>query len=40
MIKYDKKKAAALAQQLLWELVGSIFVAAGIYNFAVQAQFP
>ena len=40
MLKYDKKKAAALAQQLLWELVGSIFVAAGIYNFAVQAQFP
>ena len=40
MIKYDKKKAAALAQQLLWEFVGSIFVAAGIYNFAVQAQFP
>ena len=40
MIKYDKKKAAAFAQQLLWELVGSIFVAAGIYNFAVQAQFP
>ena len=30
----------ALANQLLWELVGSIFVAIGIYNFAVQAKFP
>lgn len=26
--------------QLLWETLGSILVAAGIYNFAVQAHFP
>lgn len=29
-----------LAVQLFWEFVGSIFVAMGIYNFAVQAKFP
>lgn len=26
--------------RLFWEIVGSIFIAAGIYNFAVQAEFP
>ena len=26
--------------QLFWVLIGSIFIAAGIYNFAVQAKFP
>lgn len=26
--------------QIFWEIAGSIFVAAGIYNFAVQAEFP
>lgn len=26
--------------QILWECVGSAFVAAGIYNFAIQAEFP
>ncbi|MDO4489200.1 MAG: YitT family protein [Eubacteriales bacterium] len=30
----------ALAVQVLWEILGSIFVAIGIYNFAVQAKFP
>lgn len=29
-----------LAIQLFWECLGSIFVAIGIYNFAVQAKFP
>lgn len=29
-----------LMVQLFWEIIGSIFIAAGIYNFAVQAQFP
>lgn len=29
-----------LAMDLCWEFIGSIFVAIGIYNFAVQAQFP
>ena len=27
-------------KQLFWEVIGSIFVAAAIYNFAVQAEFP
>lgn len=26
--------------RIFWEIIGSIFVAAGIYNFAVQAEFP
>ena len=29
-----------LSIQLFWECLGSIFVAIGIYNFAVQAKFP
>lgn len=29
-----------ISVQLFWELIGSIFIAAGIYNFAVQAEFP
>ena len=29
-----------LAIQFFWECLGSIFVAIGIYNFAVQAKFP
>lgn len=29
-----------LAVQLFWEITGSIFIAAAIYNFAVQAEFP
>lgn len=33
-------RARAFAKQIFWECVGSIFVAAGIYNFAVQAKFP
>lgn len=28
------------AIQIFWEIFGSIFIAAGIYNFAVQAEFP
>lgn len=35
-----KKKNLKLARQLLMELLGSVLVAAAIYNFAVQAQFP
>ena len=27
-------------KQLAWEVVGSVCIAAGIYNFAVQAEFP
>ena len=33
-------KINELLVQMMWELVGSIFVAIGIYNFAVQAKFP
>ena len=33
-------KIRELLVQMMWELVGSIFVAIGIYNFAVQAEFP
>lgn len=35
-----REKAIEFAKQLFWECIGSIFVAAGIYNFAVQAKFP
>ena len=27
-------------RQIFWELIGSAFIAVGIYNFAVQAKFP
>lgn len=29
-----------ITTQIFWEVIGSIFIAAGIYNFAVQAEFP
>ena len=29
-----------IVKQISWEILGSIFIAAAIYNFAVQAQFP
>ncbi|MDO4468174.1 MAG: YitT family protein [Bacillota bacterium] len=29
-----------LSTQMGWELIGSVFVSIGIYNFAVQAKFP
>lgn len=38
MIK--KEKIVTILKQLMWEITGSIFIAAGIYNFAVQAKFP
>lgn len=34
------QKLKQFAVQFTWELIGSIFIAAGIYNFAVQAKFP
>lgn len=34
------KQFKPLAIQLFWEIIGSILVAAAIYNFAVQAAFP
>lgn len=36
-LNFDIKKAV---KQIGWEIIGSIFIAAGIYNFAVQAEFP
>jgi len=33
-------KTKELFNQIMWEVIGSIFVAIGIYNFAVQAHFP
>ncbi len=38
--QFSMQKATIFATQLLWEFVGSVFIAAGIYNFAVQAKFP
>lgn len=35
-----KRSGGELLRQLFCELAGSVFVAAGIYNFAVQAAFP
>lgn len=39
-MKYSRKKIWKLVTQLLWEFCASVFVAIGIYNFAVQARFP
>lgn len=36
----SKEKAKKFAVQLVWEFIGSVFIAIGIYNFAVQAKFP
>ena len=27
-------------KQVLWECLGSVLIAIGVYNFAVQAKFP
>lgn len=35
-----KEKIKKITKQFFWEIIGSIFIAAGIYNFAVQAEFP
>ena len=34
------QKLKRFATQFTWKFIGSIFIAAGIYNFAVQAKFP
>jgi len=39
-MQLEKDTAKAIAIQLFWELIGSILIAAAIYNFAVQAAFP
>jgi len=35
-----KEKLISFSKQFLMEILGSVFVAAGIYNFAVNANFP
>lgn len=37
---FSMEKVKKFANQLAWEFIGSVFIAAGIYNFAVQAKFP
>jgi len=32
--QFSMQKAKVFATQLLWEFIGSVFIAAGIYNFA------
>lgn len=39
-MKHYKNKFHELIIQFLWELGGSVLIAIGIYNFAVQAAFP
>lgn len=39
-MKHLQTKLRLWAAQLFWELFSSICIAVGIYNFAVQAQFP
>lgn len=39
-MKMNQTRVRKLAIQIVWEFVGSIFIAAGIYNFAVQAKLP
>lgn len=35
-----KERVKKFGMQIFWEVIGSAFLAAGIYNFAVQAKFP
>ena len=37
---FSRSGAGQTAKQIFWEFVGSILIAIGIYNFAVQAEFP
>ena len=36
----NKKNIRKEMKQILWEIAGSLLIAVGIYNFAVQAKFP
>lgn len=40
MSKTQKEKAFVTAKQIFWEMIGSILIAIGVYNFAVYAEFP
>lgn len=39
-MRLEKETLKPIAVQLFWELIGSILIAAAIYNFAVPAKFP
>ncbi len=39
-MRLEKETLKPIAVQLFWELIGSILIAAAIYNFAVPAEFP
>lgn len=39
-IVMEKLKKHEFITQIFWEIIGSICIAAGIYNFAAQARFP
>ncbi|MCI5517463.1 MAG: YitT family protein [Roseburia sp.] len=40
MSKTQKEKAFITAKQIFWEIIGSILIAIGVYNFAIHAEFP
>ena len=40
MSRTQKEKAFITAKQIFWEMIGSILIAIGVYNFAVHAEFP
>lgn len=40
MSKTQKEKMKIMGKQILWEIIGSILIAIGVYNFAVGAEFP
>lgn len=40
MSKTQKEKAFITAKQIFWEMIGSILIAIGVYNFAIHAEFP
>lgn len=40
MSKKQKEKAFITAKQIFWEMIGSILIAIGVYNFAIHAEFP
>ena len=37
---FTREQMQQIAKQTLWECVGSVLIALGVYNFAVQAKFP
>lgn len=37
---FTRQKLQQMARQTFWECLGSMLIAVGVYNFAVQAEFP